>query len=307
MALTEKLSAIGNAIREKTGTTELLSLDEMPVAISGIETGGGSNLEDFISGNTTEVNLPDATKIINKAFYEQKYNFTKITMPNVTKIGDYAFYYAEVLQISDLPPNLTEIGQYAFMCCRKTTIIAFPSTLTKIGQRAFAYNPNLAISSFPASLQSIEYEAFSQCPKITTITFEGTPTKLNAPFLNATNLKTINVPWIEGQVAGAPWGATNATINYNYNNATADNFTYFSYKDVETGLDTTAKIYFNDGWTWSNFVESDFNTVGIWIDEANDTVYWYSFVSVYDSNGNAVDGSHLIDANISYQTDEVSI
>lgn len=42
MALTDKLTAIGDAIREKTGGTELLTLDEMPVAISGIETGGGS-------------------------------------------------------------------------------------------------------------------------------------------------------------------------------------------------------------------------------------------------------------------------
>jgi hypothetical protein len=24
------------------------------------------------------------------------------------------------------------------------------------------------------------------------------------------------VPWAEGAVANAPWGATNATINYNY-------------------------------------------------------------------------------------------
>lgn len=41
MALTDKLSAIGSAIREKTGGTELLTLDAMPVAIQGIQTGGG--------------------------------------------------------------------------------------------------------------------------------------------------------------------------------------------------------------------------------------------------------------------------
>lgn len=41
MALTDKLSAIGNAIREKGGTTALLTLDEMPTAIGAIETGGG--------------------------------------------------------------------------------------------------------------------------------------------------------------------------------------------------------------------------------------------------------------------------
>lgn len=40
MALTDKLTAIANAIREKTGGTELLTLDQMPTEIAGIETGG---------------------------------------------------------------------------------------------------------------------------------------------------------------------------------------------------------------------------------------------------------------------------
>lgn len=42
MALISKLNAIGDAIREKTGKTDLLTLDEMPVEIAAIETGGGS-------------------------------------------------------------------------------------------------------------------------------------------------------------------------------------------------------------------------------------------------------------------------
>lgn len=46
MALTDKLSAIGDAIREKGGTTELLTLDEMPVAIGAIETGGGGDIPE---------------------------------------------------------------------------------------------------------------------------------------------------------------------------------------------------------------------------------------------------------------------
>ena len=41
MALTNKLSAIGDAIREKTGKTDLMTLDQMPVEISSITTGGG--------------------------------------------------------------------------------------------------------------------------------------------------------------------------------------------------------------------------------------------------------------------------
>jgi hypothetical protein len=35
-------------------------------------------------------------------------------------------------------------------------------------------------------------------------------------FSGCANITTINVPWAEGAVENAPWGATNATINYNY-------------------------------------------------------------------------------------------
>lgn len=45
MALTDKLTAIGDAIREKTGKEDLLTLDQMPVEIRSIETGGGGGEE----------------------------------------------------------------------------------------------------------------------------------------------------------------------------------------------------------------------------------------------------------------------
>ena len=41
--LVEKLDAIGDAIRTKTGGTALLTIDDMPTEIASIETGGGSS------------------------------------------------------------------------------------------------------------------------------------------------------------------------------------------------------------------------------------------------------------------------
>lgn len=41
MALTDKLKAIADAVRAKTGGTELLTLDQMAAAIGGISGGGG--------------------------------------------------------------------------------------------------------------------------------------------------------------------------------------------------------------------------------------------------------------------------
>ena len=53
MALIDKLNAIGDAIRAKTGGTEKLTLDEMPIQIQAIQTGGGDLPEEafVISGN----------------------------------------------------------------------------------------------------------------------------------------------------------------------------------------------------------------------------------------------------------------
>ena len=46
MALIDKLSAIGDAIREKTGKDDLLTLEQMPGEIQAIETGGGELPEE---------------------------------------------------------------------------------------------------------------------------------------------------------------------------------------------------------------------------------------------------------------------
>lgn len=47
MALTNKLSAIGDAIRNKTGKSDLLTLEQMPTEINSIETGGSAGGLDF--------------------------------------------------------------------------------------------------------------------------------------------------------------------------------------------------------------------------------------------------------------------
>ena len=48
MALTDKLVAIGDAIREKTGKDSLLALDQMPDEIRNISGGGGTDIEPIV-------------------------------------------------------------------------------------------------------------------------------------------------------------------------------------------------------------------------------------------------------------------
>lgn len=63
MALTDKLKAIADAIRGKTGGTESLTLDQMVTEIAGIQSGGG-NAAELIFETTFSVaeSLVDANK-----------------------------------------------------------------------------------------------------------------------------------------------------------------------------------------------------------------------------------------------------
>ena len=69
MALTDKLKAIADAIRSKTGNTDSMTLDQMATEVSNISTGGGSVEEPYIkeiydaSGEMIEAKLVGYTKI----------------------------------------------------------------------------------------------------------------------------------------------------------------------------------------------------------------------------------------------------
>ncbi len=64
MALTDKLSAIGEAIRAKTGKSDKLTLDQMPGEIASISGGGGSSADvryvTFMNGDTVLYKKPVA-------------------------------------------------------------------------------------------------------------------------------------------------------------------------------------------------------------------------------------------------------
>lgn len=102
MALTDKLTAIADAIRDKTGDTALLTLDAMPTAISNIETGGG--------GDLTEEDL-SFTGICDHLFRNGNWNpiidkySNKITLNNVTGLS-YTFSDMKKADLSMLTIHL---------------------------------------------------------------------------------------------------------------------------------------------------------------------------------------------------------
>ena len=178
-----ELTGVADVIRSKRGTSAKLSFpEEWKTAINAISSGGSSG----------ESYVPMEPYIEEK--YDSNGNLTDFTSHGYQKLRAYLFYEQSFLTNPSLPEGLTSIGESAFKECT-----------------------SLALTSLPESLTSIGASAFSYCTSLTSITFKGTPTNINSSaFYGCTNLIDIKVPWAQGAVSGAPWGATNAIITYNY-------------------------------------------------------------------------------------------
>ena len=214
--------------------------------VIGTLEGGAGATEPYIeetydaNGNLIDAKMYGYTKVRDYAFYYCK-NLAITSLPeSLTSIGNYAFYYCTSLALTSLPEGLTRISGNAFYSCTSLALTSLPEGLTRMGNSAFSgctnlaltslpegltkiddnvfYScKNLALTSLPESLISIGNYAFSGCTSLTSITFKGTPSSImSSAFNGCTNLTDIKVPWAEGAVANAPWGATNATITYNY-------------------------------------------------------------------------------------------
>ena len=98
MALTDKLTAIADAIREKTGGTEMYTLAQMADAVREIETGGTSGGE--------EVTFDDHNASV-RAYLEASKVYTTDNRANVSVVGSYA---STSVQDQDCPKSF--LGVY---------------------------------------------------------------------------------------------------------------------------------------------------------------------------------------------------
>lgn len=156
--------------------------------------GNYTSSNSLFSRNIEEVEIPDTvTALANKAFFNCRSLKSITNYDNIISIGECGLStMGKEFLIDHLPPNIETISNQAF-----------DSTLT-----------GRSILIFPASVKTVGSRAFYGCA-ITNVIFRGTPETLSDAFTAVRSLSNIYVPWAEGEVEGAPWGATNATIHYN--------------------------------------------------------------------------------------------
>ena len=182
------------------------------------------------------ITIPDSVTIIENSAFEVCYKLDLTTLPEgitrladgsatipliklpdaLTTIGAAVFQYSNGLAITEIPAGVTSIGKNAFRQCDDITELTIKCS-ANIQTNTFYNCQGLKYVKFEGTPETISALAFYGCISLAEVTFCGTPNEIaSSCFNNCAALTTINVPWAEGAVANAPWGATNATINYNY-------------------------------------------------------------------------------------------
>ena len=233
-SLPEGLKSIGDSAFKKCTNLALTSLPEGLTRI-GVETFAACiklalrSLPESLTSignrafdgctNLALTSLPGRLTSIGDSAFVDCTNLALRSLPEgLTSIVEHAFRGCTSLALTSLPAGVTSIGHLAFYGCTSLALRSLPEGLTSIGNAAFSGCTNLALTSLPGRLTSIGDSAFQNCTSLTSIIFKRIPTTIipSTAFSGCTNLTDIKVPWSEGAVANAPWGATNATITYNY-------------------------------------------------------------------------------------------
>lgn len=208
MALIEKLTAIADAIRGKTGKTDGLTLDQMPGEIAGIQSGGDTSIEDsFVNHSLTSYSNDRITELVNYAFYRFG-SLTYVSFPNVTTVGSYAFENSGLNKCSF--PNVTTFKNYAFTRCQfeRITNEDFPKLVgigadysfssctklryfqrnhVKIGYNKRTFSGCSALEKADINAGSLGYNTFNGCP-LTALILRNKDSITNLQSASAENL-----------------------------------------------------------------------------------------------------------------------
>ena len=140
-----------------------------------------------------------------------------------TDIENYVFSNCTSLQSINIPGSVIRLKNYVFENCTSLQSVVIGEGVRGIGINTFSNCSKLSSIVIPSSVGSVDSDAFYGCVSLESVVFKGTisSTTLNgSAFRNCTQSNLhIYVPWAEGDVENAPWGATNATIHYNYDTA----------------------------------------------------------------------------------------
>jgi hypothetical protein len=174
MALTEKLTNIAVAIREKTGTEDKLTLEQMATAIAGIETGGGSGGEDGVPETVTFTgNQLSGTFKDNKwRWFIENYG-DRIRTNGITYADKMFENCSSYLKAVPFEINTTNAGcnfSNAFYGCHVLETIPPLAHVSTVGQMFYGCRRLRELPEITCKTGGVTgYEVFKECYSLRTI------------------------------------------------------------------------------------------------------------------------------------------
>ena len=222
--LTDFLTDVADAIREKKGSSEKINPQNFSEEIKNLPSGGevntfGETMVDNTGAGVTQVkSLKISSSITNIANYAYQYlQVSKFDLHDgILSIGDYAFRGCSNLVNIMLPPlvtiipnyflaqtgvtnfeihgSVTEIGSAAFYSS-KVKSITIPSSVKKIGAWCFEACSLLESVRIGSGITFIDRGAFVRCAKLSDIYIDAIiPPAIQSDFLDTGTVTLVHVP-----------------------------------------------------------------------------------------------------------------
>ena len=188
MALTDKLVAIANAIRKKTGKTDKMTLNQMAVEIDEIAS-GNTEVEDAMLTRTLTSYENDRITELGRYGLQGMFLLETVSLPNLVKTPIDAFVDCTALRHVSLPkytglqggsrmfcrcsaltddsfdiPNLIHTNAWDFRECTGLTKIPYESQLNYVGDNCF--RSCLIQSANLPNVTGIGYASFQDCKSL---------------------------------------------------------------------------------------------------------------------------------------------
>lgn len=162
--------------------------------------------------DVVSVSLPLCTTFSGTGGMRECPNLANVDLPLLKSVSEYAFLGCTSL-VSISLPSLTSCGTGLFFGCTSLVNAVLPK-LASVGNNLLYGASAIRQIDLP-SVKTIGSGIISGSSTLEVINIGPSITSINAlAFQNAPEGLVINLPVSEGVLANAPWGATNAVINY---------------------------------------------------------------------------------------------
>lgn len=193
------------ALKDSYGNSEVDSVDFVGVKYSDFDEDGYPTVADARSLGKITIN---PAHVANGLLYNSAKNtgmnirIKEVYLPNQITAFDYSFQYCSTLEkLHGDFDKVTNLGIVCFGGCASLKELPYFPNVTRVASSAFVNCTGLTLVKFYKKLTSCANNAFTGC----------------------TNLTDIYVPWAEGEVANAPWGAPNENLTIHYNTTYDEN------------------------------------------------------------------------------------